>query len=225
MTNQVEITNEKGWQYILLAFIAFFGIALEVVYAFVLGPLVFGKPPEEYTTIQDILHWVVTCITWFFVAYFLINIAKNKLSFDIFNKSNKMKLWQWVAAFLCIAFALYVGYNQRAGFKVILEYKHLGWLRFIFQYLYYFAETVLILLIIIFAQKAFEVWTKKKTVPWGGIICAITWGLAHAVSRGYFDIQTGLLATLYGFLFGAVYLLTNRNVKISFVVLFFMFVL
>jgi len=80
-------------------------------------------------------------------------------------------------------------------------------------------------LIIVFGQKAFEIWTKKRNVPWGGIICGFTWGIAHVISRGGFDVLNGVLGTLFGFLFGAAYLLTNRDFKKSWVVLFFMFVL
>jgi len=77
-------------------------------------------------------------------------------------------------------------------------------------------------LIIIFGQKAFEMWTKKKYIPWGGFLCAITWGLAHIFTKG--SLTMGLIGALSGFMFGAIYLLVNRDVKKAYIFLFLMFV-
>ena len=84
-------------------------------------------------------------------------------------------------------------------------------------------ETIMFLLIIIFGQKALEIWTKKRNVPWGGIICGVTWGIVHVISRGEVDIQLGIFATISGFLFGAAYLLANRDFIKSWLILYLMF--
>jgi len=49
--------------------------------------------------------------------------------------------------------------------------------------------------------------------------------MMHLVSRGVFDIENCVLSTTLGFLFGAAYLLANRDIKKSWVILYFMFVL
>ena len=98
-------------------------------------------------------------------------------------------------------------------------------MRFIFQYSYYIVETALFLLIIVFGQKAIEIWTKKPNIPWGGIICGLTWGISHIISRGFFDPINGISSTVAGFLFGAAYLLVNRDIKKAYVVLLLMFVI
>ena len=220
--NKEVHTKETGWKYLLLSLSAFLAICLELIHAYGWEPLVFGS---ELTTWQIILHWIITCLTWGAAAYLLIRIAKNKLGFDLFAKTKKMKLWQTFVVLLGIIISCASSYFAWGGFKVLLEFKNNGLLLFIFQYLYYVVETLLFLLIIIFAQKAFEIWTKKRDIPWGGIICGLTWGIVHIISRGSFDIQLGLFATMSGFLFGAAYLFTNRDFKISWLILFFMFVL
>ena len=136
-----------------------------------------------------------------------------------------MKHWQLVAALLGIVLSFAMKYFIWNGFKVIKEFQSNGLLLFVFQYIYYMIETAMFLLIIVFGQKAFEIWTKKRNVPWGGIICGLTWGMMHLVSRGVFDIENCVLSTTLGFLFGAAYLLANRDIKKSWVILFFMFVL
>lgn len=225
MTNY-GVKREAGWKYLLLAIGAFFGLALEAIHAFGWEPLVYGGIPfSEYAAWQAILHWVITCLTWTCVAYLLIRVAKDKLGFDIFVKGETMKFWQIIAVLLGIVLSTVMSYFSWNGFKFIKEFQGNGWLKFIFQYIYYMTETAMFLLIIVFGQKAFEIWTKKNNVPWGGIICGATWGISHLISRGYFDIGNGVSATIIGFMFGTAYLLANRDIKKSWLVLFLMFVL
>ena len=109
------------------------------------------------------------------------------------------------------------------GLKLIEEFKRRGALLFTFQYIYYAFETLLFMLIIVFGQKACELWMKKTNVPYGGIICGLTWGMAHIFTKGSFS--TGIFGLLLGFLMGTAYLLTNRDIRKTYVVLFIMFVL
>ena len=220
--SNLEITKERGWKYLLLSFGAFLAICLEFIHAYGWEPFVFGN---ELTIWQNILHWIITCLTWSIASYLLIRIAKNKLGCDLFAKTRKMKLWQTLVILLGIIISCASSYFAWDGFKVIIEFKNNGLLLFLFQYIYYVVETLMFLLIIIFAQKAFEIWTKKHNVPWGGIICGLTWGIVHIISKGSFNIQFGLFGTVSGFLFGAAYLFTNRDFKISWLILFLMFVL
>lgn len=77
------------------------------------------------------------------------------------------------------------------------------------------------MLIIVFGQKACEKWFKNERIPYGGIVVALTWGLAHIFTKG--EILVGLMAALGGFIFGIVYLLVNRDIKKTFLLLFIMF--
>ncbi|MDE6973297.1 MAG: hypothetical protein K2P38_09380, partial [Lachnospiraceae bacterium] len=97
-----------------------------------------------------------------------------------------------------------------------------GPLLFVFQYMYYMFETMLFLLIIVFGQRACELWFRKVTVPYGGILCGLTWGLAHLFTK---DLSTGLLGIVIGFAMGSVYLLVNRDFRKAYVLLFLLFVL
>jgi hypothetical protein len=219
-------TKEAGWKYLLLALGVFFVIALEGIYAYGLEPLIYGGIPiREYSDWQIILHWILTCLTWTGAGYLIIRLAKDKLGFDLFEKGEKMKLWQLVVVVLGIMLAVTLTYLDWGGLKIIKEFQAHSWIRSVFQHLYYMVEVALFLLIIVFGQKAFDVWTKKAHIPWGGFLCGLTWGVFHVISRGYFDIANGLFATIGGFLFGAAYLLTNRDIKKSWLILFLMFAL
>lgn len=60
-----ENTEKKlGWNYFWLAMTAFGGLGLECLYAFLLEPMLYGASMQEWTTVQMILHWIITCVTW-----------------------------------------------------------------------------------------------------------------------------------------------------------------
>lgn len=213
----------KGINYLCLGLYAFAGLGIEAVYAFLLEPIIYGCNMTDWNVKQMIIHWIITCITWGIVTYIILKVSKNKYGFDIFENKGKMKMWQWICVILCIVISLYVSYLDWDGFKVVKEFQHNGLLKFIFQYIYYVFETALFTLILVYGQKAFEMWFKKENIPYGGIILAITWGLAHIFTKG--SVSTGLLSALAGFVYGIVYLLVNRDVKKTFPILFIMFIL
>jgi len=220
------LTKEKGWKYFLLSLGAFLGMCTEFIYQYGMEPLVFGGSTSyDSAAWQQILCWVIICLTWGTIAYLLIRTAKNKLGFDVFIKGEKMKLWAILVALLLIVLSGGTKWLASGVFKPVSEFQDHGALIFTFQYIYYIFETLMFLLIIVFGQKAFELWTNKRRVPWGGIICGLTFGAIHIISSGQFNLVLGIYATVLGILFGVAYLLANRDFRKSYIILFLMFVL
>lgn len=214
--------KESGLSYIFLAFLAFTGLGLEVLIGLVIEPVIYGVPINEWSVPQNIFHWIITCILWGLVSALLIRFVSKKYSFDIFQKGNKVKMWQWGLVALFVVISLILSYIDWKGLKVVKEFYANGWLKFIFQYIYYVFETALFTLILIFGQRAFELWFHKPNIPYGGIVLAITWGTAHFFTK---DIVTGILSMFAGITFGSVYLLVNRDIRKAFPILLAMFVL
>ncbi len=218
-----NVKKVKGMDYIWLALTAFGGLGLEMLYAYWLEPMIYGCQMQDWVTWQRIVHWIITCITWLLVAWYTVKSAKKDCGFDLFENHEPIKPWQWIAAIGCAVVCLISTYLDWGGFKVLIEFQHLGLLKFIFQYIYYLCEVVLFMLIIVYGQKAFEVWFKKENVPYGGIVVALTWGMAHWLTKG--TLAAGLYTAFGGFCFGVVYLLLNRNIKWTYVALCVMFIL
>ncbi len=212
----------SGFNFLLLALCAFGGLAIEALYAFLFEPVLYGAQMQDWTTLQVIIHWIITCITWGIVAFLLIRVANRKYQFNVLKKSDSLKTYQWIVIVISIAFMLVWSYIDWNGFKVIQEFQSNGVLKFVFQYIYYIFETMLFTLIIVFGQKACEIWFKKENFPYGGILVALTWGLGHIITKG--SLITGLGTAFAGFIFGVVYLLVNRDIKKTFIILFIMFV-
>lgn len=212
----------SGRKYMRLALLTVVGFCLEFVLAFVVEPLVFGVSLNEYSTPQYITHWIATCVLWGIVGWWLIVTAKNKYQFNVLKNGNRMVWWQWVIIVICIAASVSVSYHNWDGFKVIKEFSNLGLLKFVFQYIYYLFETMLVTLVLVFSQKAFEKWFHKPYIPYGGVLLALTWGIGHFVSK---DILTGILCLLVSFAYGSLYLLTNRDVLKTYIFVSIMFIL
>lgn len=218
--------NSKGWTYLVYALYAFAGLGIEVLLAFLLEPLIYGCSMNEWSTAQNISHWVITCICWWGDCFLLTKTAKSKYGFDIFEHQKKMKLWQWfavVAIFVLMLVSSYIDWN---GSKVLKELQHYGWLKFIFQYIYYIFEVGLVVLIVVFGQKAFEKLFHKDCrvlIPYGGILTGLTWGMGHFLTKGSLSMGLSLIFTSIGY--GVTYLLVNRDIRKAYVWILLMFVL
>lgn len=211
-----------GMDYMGLGLWAFGGLGMEALYAYLLEPALYGAAMQEWTPFQTILHWILTCVTWGIFAVILIRTSGTKYQFPLTEKGDKISFARIGVCLLFIVAAFIVDYIDWGGFKVYLEYAGKGLLLFTFQYIYYAFETMLFLLIIVFGQKACEVWFHKENFPFGGIICGMTWGLAHLFTK---DIMTGIVGIFLGVALGSVYLVVNRDLRKAYVVMFLMFVL
>ncbi len=180
---------------------------------------------EWYLTNIILLHWTIIVVIWSLSGFALIKYARFKYDVNILNSANntnKISKLQIALIILALIFSQALSYYNWDGFKILIEYNNLGALKFIFQYIYYFAETFLFTLLILFAQKGLELYFKNDKLPYGGFICAITWGLAHIFTKS--SVIVGIVSAVYGFMFGCVYMLTNKNFKLTFILLYLMFI-
>ena len=83
--------NKEGWKYLLLALGALAGLGTEALYAFLIEPLIYDRQIYDFTTVQIIIHWIVTSITWGIIVFALIRFAKTKACFDVFERKAKIR--------------------------------------------------------------------------------------------------------------------------------------
>ncbi len=220
----MQIMNKKmGWNFLKLAITAFGGLGIELLYAFFLEPFLFGAQMESWSNGQSIAHWILTCATWGMVSIWLIQLAKKNYSLDILSVREALQTWQWIAVLTLLAISVIIQYFDWGGLKIVMEFQHLDAIMFLFQYLYYAFETVLFMMIIVFGQKACEIWLGHEKIPYGGILCGLTWGLGHILSKG--SLIIGLHGFLWGLLLGVAYLVVNKDIRKAWIVMFLIFVL
>ena len=220
---KIERNTKRGFIFLLFALLAFAGLGLEMLTAFLIEPLIYGHGLDDFTTTQHIMHWIVICVLWGISAFLLLFFAKKKMDFDVFESRENIKSLNWILCFALLVISIIISTVDWNGFKPAKEFIYNGWLKFIFQYIYYVFETVLVILIVIFGQEAGEKWFKSDKIPYGGILAGLTWGLIHMLTKGY--ILIGLWCFVISILFGIVHLLAKKNVRISFPFILLMLIL
>ena len=88
---------------------------------------------------------------------------------------------------------------------------------FLLQHLYYLLESALILFIIVFGQEAGE-----SLIPWGGIFCALTWGMLHGLTK---DWETALFSLILSAFFVLCYFAANRRMFPAYLAIALIFLL
>ena len=220
--------KEKASPYLVMALSTFLIIALELLVLFI-ESLFYGTMDFLEGISASLIHWGITCVVWGAGVWFLYVIAKKRGFFILENKS-KAPYLNWIIVFALLAlsvFSQYLSLDMR--FKSLVEFQYMqrtfenhAVIAFVAQYIYYLVESVLILALVVFGQKFGEVAFKKNNVPWGGILCGLTWGVGHVLSQ---DLLTGIFAASISVAYGVVYLLLKKNVRYTYPILALMFVL
>lgn len=218
-----SLQSFKGWDYFIFVLLILASIGIELVYGLLIEPLIYGSQLQSWNSSQMIIHWIITCLSWGISLYFILLYAKRKVGFSVNGKDENIEAWRWTIIIVCIILCIMFSYISWNGFKPTKEFIRLGLIKFIFQYIYYFFETCMFTGIIIFGQLACEKWFKNSNIPYGGIICSLTWGIAHIVTKG--SIVTGIVSMFLGFMFGATYIILKRDALKTAPVLFLMFIL
>ncbi|WP_029231376.1 hypothetical protein [Butyrivibrio sp. VCB2006] len=221
----------QGFDFLSYGLEIFAFIGFELLLGYGIEFNLYGHEFGDFTKIQSVVHWVLTIAVWMFGAWYVTRECAKKSGVDLFKNmkensliqgAKEMPLIQWVlligGTVLCLI-STWIDWN---GSKVAKEFASNGVL-FPMQYLYYLAEVVMVLLIIVFGQYAFEKWFKNDKIPYGGILVGLTWGLGHWFTKG--SLGMGIYSAIGGFVFGGAYLLTNRNIKLTYLFLCIMFIL
>ena len=233
----VKLTKDKnrffqGYDFLSYGLEVFAFIGFELLLTYGIEYNIYGiESFKEFTPMQSVIHWVLTIAVWLFGAWYVVRECAKKSEVDLFKNfkeqsivkgAKEMSLFQWGLLILGTVLCLISTWIDWGGSKVVKEFAKKGVL-FPLQYLYYFAEVVMVLLIIVFGQYAFEKWFKNDKIPYGGILVGLTWGLGHWFSKG--SLGFGIYSAIGGFVFGGAYLLTRRNMKLSYLFLCIMFIL
>lgn len=197
------------------AFCAFGGLGTEIL-LLIAETAIYGQPSGTWSAINYIMHWTVTCLVWGVIGFLLLR--------QLPSAPKTAPDWKQLLA-AAVIFVVAVAYTTFVwnGWKPVKELSSLGWIRFLFQYLYYAFESLLITLIIAHGQLAFEIrFASLSRIPCGGIVLAATWGLVHILTQGS---ATGIFSIVQSLLFGCMYLALAKNYKVSYLAIMLMFML
>ncbi|MDR2957575.1 MAG: hypothetical protein LBU61_05285 [Coriobacteriales bacterium] len=176
-----------------------------------------------------LIHWGLTSAVWATGIWLLYLVAKRN-GFDPLKSQPSVPVFVWLLVLVILVLSVAVSFNDwGARFKPIVEYEYMSTqfgnqalIAIIGQYIYYLVESAVILTIIALGQKTGELAFKLTFIPWGGLICALTLGVAHIFTK---DLSTGLYSAGFAVVYGIIYLLLRKNVQYTYPVLALMFIL
>ena len=145
------------------------------------------------------------------------------------NRESCIKSGIWAVIIALIAITLKMLLYKQDAPKFISEYSNfyqtsgcIGIIGASLQHLYYFAEMVLCCYMLRAFQKAGENLFRYKNVPYGGIALGVLWGfIVHTISK---DISVGLYMFAISVLWGAIYLVSQKNRWLTYLLMVIMFI-
>jgi len=195
-----------------LAMWIFAAFGLEIVLIFI-ETKIYAVSSLNWTIRQNCLHWALISLFWAIISFLIVRSAKKDYDFDILKRQQNSTLTQILfSVLLVIVGILFVSYMS-GGFKPVLEYKKLGSVQFIFQYITYFFKSILVILAIALGQKAGDLYFQKDQIPWGGYFLAVSWGFIQFVIQ---NPATGLFTVALSVLFGVLFMINHKNTRIVF---------
>jgi len=227
--------RESPWRYLLSALLAFLFLGADMV-SVLIGKLLDGRPlsdPQLWST-----HWYATIgaflcsvVIWAVFALVMLEWMRRRRVLGSLLQlpvdRNAAFVFIGSAAVLAMIAFLEAAWSGTTFPSLLAEYRGFGrqypdhaTVVTAFQYLYYLFESVMVVLVIAFFQRAGELWTRSTRTPWGGIGLLLTWGAAHFGTH-----PEGAIAIVpVSLLFGIAFTLTRKSVIPAFVLVFLLFV-
>ena len=211
------MVREVSWtKYLWLSLLSFGAFLLEYISIFVIEVKFLHVDIQNYTMQQKSIHCIIMAFLWaFFIGIFLFFSRKHYHFPETESKREKISLENWIVTLACFIVCKIMTFIDWHTLKIVGEAQGKTVFQFCAQYLYYIFEVLLVILIIIYGQKAIETLLKKESsIPFGGIILAMTWGAFHFVSRGVgFEIWNGISTMIFSVLSGVMYLTKTSHTE------------
>ena len=213
------IREVKWTKYLWLSLLSFGAFMLEYLSIFVIEVTFLHIDIQNNTMQQRSIHCIIMVFMWAFFIGILLFFSRKYYHFpERGNNRNKISLKNWIVTLACFIGCKIITFIDWHTLKFVGETQGKTVFQFCVQYLYYLFEVMLVILIIIYGQKAIETLLKKENpIPFGGIILALTWGAFHFVSRGVgLEIWNGISTIIFSVLSGVMYLRLNRKYLYSY---------
>lgn len=216
--------KEASWRkYLWISLIGFAAFLLEYFTIFIIDGWLLHVDIRNYTPHQRGVHCIITAAVWLVVIIIMLAYTRKRYGFPaiIGSQTGKITSRDWAVTLACFAGCKVLTFLDWHTLKVIGEAKGKDMFQFCSQYLYYFMEVGLVLLIIVYGQKTAEILLgRDSNLPFGGMLLALTWGGFHFVSRGVgLEVWNGISCMIFSILSGIMYLKVRKNICYSYLLI------
>jgi len=192
------IRKIKPFTYFIHALVVFGFLGMEFGVLFV-SRIIDGRSMEQLGSwpinwYGAIAHWVITIIVWGIgVAIYTRWAKRNGVFSELITFEFNIKVAKLTAAAVGIVVIMSLIQSQIYDISIPQLFREYRGFRSmygehalivtIFQNIYYAFEMLLVLIMVVFFQRAGELWFKSSKVPWSSIGLMMTWGAIHFLSH------------------------------------------
>lgn len=166
---------------------------------------------------NQILVFGISPIIWGVGAFCILVSMKKRNEAELYYINDHMADRDWLILFFVVMGGISIAVRNYlyAGMKplFIREFFSGYPLYTIRNILYYPLEVLLMLELLIYAQRAGEHLTKKARIPWGVFALFFLWGLPH-FSHGFED---GIASALSAFIYAIPFYASDKKIKVSYI--------
>lgn len=174
---------------------------------------------------NQILAFAISPVIWGIGAFYILTRMKKQNQEDLFYTNTSWNNRDWLILFFVITGGISVAVRNYlyGGMRPLLIREFFSGypLYTIRNILYYPLELLLMLELLIYAQRAGEQLTKKAGIPWGALALFFLWGLPHFV-HGFED---GIVCSFNAFVFSIPFYASEKKVKVSYVCMLILWLL
>ena len=158
------MVREVKWtKYLWLSLLSFAAFMLEYLSIFIIEVIILHVDIQNYTMQQRSIHCIIMVFMWAFFIGALLLFSRKQYHFPVRgNKRDIISLKNWIVTLACFIGCKIMTFIDWHTLKIVGEAQNKTVFQFCAQYLYYIFEVMLVLLIIIYGQKAIETLIEKR---------------------------------------------------------------
>ena len=166
---------------------------------------------------NQILAFGISPVIWGIGTFFIFTKMKKQNEGELYNATGSLTGRDWLIIFFSVMGSIAAGVKNYVyiGMKpLIIREFFSGYLLYtIRNVLYYPLEVLLMLQLLIYAQRAGECLTQKTDMPWGAFALFFLWGTPHL----FHGFEDGVVSALNAFIYAIPFYASRKKVKVSYV--------
>lgn len=166
---------------------------------------------------NQILAFGISPVIWGVGAVFIFIRMKKQNEEELYHMDSHLTGREWLIIFFAVMTGVSIGMRNYLYAEIrplfIREFFSGYPLYTIRNIFYYPLEVLLMLELLIYAQRAGECLSKKAEMPWGALALFFLWGLPH-LSHGFGD---GIISALNSFAYAMPFYASGKKLKVSYV--------
>lgn len=165
---------------------------------------------------NQILAFGISPVIWGIGAFFIFIKMKKQNEGELYHINAHLTGKDWLIIFFVVMSSISIGVRNYVyvGMKplVIREFFSGYLLYTIRNILYYPLEVLLMLELLIYAQRAGECLTRKSEIPWGALALFFLWGLPHL----FHGFEDGIVSALNAFVYAIPFYVSKKKLNVSY---------